>query len=37
MTKKVVGCMLCYENKVIKITLQVNKITEESDENELLT
>jgi hypothetical protein len=37
MMRKIVGCMLCYEIKVMKITIQVNKVTEKRDENELLT
>jgi hypothetical protein len=37
MTRKIVGCMLCYEIKVMKITIQVSKVTEKRNENELLT
>jgi hypothetical protein len=37
MTRKIVGCMLSYEIKVMEITIRVNKVTENRDENELFT
>ena len=37
MTRKIVGCMLCYEIKVMEITIRVNKVTEKRDKNEPFT
>jgi len=32
MARNIVGCMMCYEIKVMKITIQVNTVTGTRDE-----